>query len=242
MNPEYPDIGVARTAEWNEGERNRAAQVAESAPSVVSAKRDVMLAKAALAAANAVEQASQRSGKKRKRDSVSLLDSLCRQEAKLHDRRRVARDAELQKSSLHSSTPAFLNVPMGAHSGAGESGTTPFKMCGAGGVNSATPPDMLHQFSLGLMKRAVSKTIGLIRLVKKSSLVPKGETWATRAQRLAALDIRLATFNVRHNGETSTTFVFGTGSHDHLLACFVPQIHTCQGTHSQPVTLGCYQL
>ncbi len=62
----------------------------------------------------------------------------------------------LKKLSLNRPSPAFLKAPMGSHKG---------------GINDATPPDMLHQFSLGLLKRAYLKTVEAIRGTTKAKTV-----------------------------------------------------------------------
>ena len=52
------------------------------------------------------------------------------------------------------------SLPFGAHQG---------------GVNSAAPPDMLHQFNLGLMKRAFKNILKLIKSMTKAKAFPKAE-------------------------------------------------------------------
>lgn len=183
MNPDYDGASVVRTAEWNEAQRRLAAIVAESALTVVDAKAKLMTARGKLAASRLLV-----STRKRKRDVGDVLkEEVSKREADLRAKRRAAREEELVKSSVHSTSPAFLTAPMGAH--------------GAGGVNSATPPDMLHQYSLGLMKRAVKKTIALIKSAKQPATAPRTQRWPRRAQRLATLDMRLSRFNTRHNGK-----------------------------------------
>lgn len=73
---------------------------------------------------------------------------------------RKRRDMELRKGlrpySLHHIKPALWSLPFGAHKG---------------GVNSATPPDVLHQLKLGLMKRASDNIRTMLKEVKKSAVL-----------------------------------------------------------------------
>jgi len=69
---------------------------------------------------------------------------------KLESKKKNALEELLKAQSLHQATPAFLTAPMGAHSG---------------GINDATPPDMLHQMSLGLFKRAFRKILEMVKSV-----------------------------------------------------------------------------
>jgi hypothetical protein len=64
----------------------------------------------------------------------------------------------LQVWSVSHVPPAAWSLPFGAHKG---------------GVNSATPSDMLHQFSLGLMKRAFKNLAKLIKNLTKAAVFPK---------------------------------------------------------------------
>ncbi len=64
----------------------------------------------------------------------------------------------LRPYSLQHVKPALWGLPFGAH---------------AGGVNSATPPDTLHQLKLGLMKRAVKNIYTMLKGVSKKALFGK---------------------------------------------------------------------
>jgi hypothetical protein len=165
--------GIHRTASANEEKRKFAQLTARSEPIVA----DLLLK---------IHQEEHREGLtialKRKRDeTVAKLEERVQKKVRAHV------ESLLKDQSLQIVQPSLVSAPFGSH---------------LGGVNDATPSDMLHQFNLGLMKRSYKDLLALIPKMTKEGLPPhEAIKWRPASEKLDEVDRQLAQLNTRHNGE-----------------------------------------
>lgn len=103
---------------------------------------------------------------------------------------KVAKDA-LKQISMKHIRPATWEIPLGAN---------------PKGIYGATPPEMLHQFDLGLLKRTHELLLAMMKAEADERI---GTSFALRKR---IMDSRLMAFNVRHCDNTMPRKRFTSGA------------------------------